>query len=180
MLTLNELILGSQARFAREAVAFTLPSAGTTSVSARPDATDTSWIDLGDVEDCETTNESTDVERWAPSPGRVQLANVHEVKGKLSFKLTTNEAGPLAAQLGHRVAELLGGAVTSGQPLGARTTRGWLQLQHYDSSNTLRVVVSVWCRLKLTGGLKSAGTELVKPQFEATVLWSTLNVVTLS
>ena len=179
MLALSELILGSQAKFAREGATSTDP-AGTVSNAFRPNSGDASWIDLGDVEDCETSNEATDVERWAPSPGRLQLANLHEVKGKLSFKLTTNEAGPLAAQLGHRVAELLGSAVTSGQPLGARTTRGWLQLQHYDSSNTLRVVVSVWCRLKLTGGLKSAGTDLVKPQFEANVLWSTLNVVTIS
>lgn len=180
MLALNDYILGSQARFAREGDSFTLPSAGTTSTSARPDAADSSWISLGDIEDAETSSEATDVERWAPSPGRLQLANVHEVKGKLSFKLTANLAGPLAAQLGHRVNEKLGGATTTGQPLGARTMRGWLQLQQYDSSNTLRVVVSVWCRLKLTGGIKAAGTDLVKPQFEATVIWNALNVVTLS
>lgn len=181
MKTLQDYILGAQARFARAGASFTSPSAGTVSATAFPDEDETAaWIDLGVVEDGEIVSESTDVEQWAPSPGRLQLKNIHQVKGKLTFKLTTNEMGPLAAQALFQTAAELSDSITQFNPLSGATLRGVMQLEAYDHDNTLRLVLRCWGRLKVTGGVKATGGDLVKPQFEFLVLYSTENVGSIS
>lgn len=186
MLTKAGYILGANAVFFREGDTFTKDIANQTvtataaSAAARPGTEDAGWIDLGIIEDADVTSEATDVERWGCKPGKLHLLDVVEVKSKLKVKLTTNEAGALAAEHLFRTSAELGGATDDFIPLSGGTKRGWLQVQMYDETNTLRVMFVGWVRLKVTGGLKAGGSDFVKPTWEADLLYSTLNAGTIS
>lgn len=177
-LTQAPFVLGSHAFFFREGDAFTLPSAGTAGRTAKPGATDTGWIDLGIIEEQNTERESEDITVFAPTPGRLRKYDIIEVKDAMKVTFTGAELGPVAIEILYKTLALTS-ASTQFNPLEGQTKKGWLKIQQYDQNDAQRLVLDVFGRLKVTGGIKAGGGELAKVQYEFEVLHSTLNTGTL-
>ena len=174
-LDLKARILGSHLYFFREGDAFTLPAPGTCGVDAKPDGDDPAYLDVGPVEDWEDDiSGGQELEVWRPSPGRLALKDIIEVKEKLTLKFTTGEMTALAFESFYRSNNALASLAGQFNPLAGPLRKGWLHGQRYDHEDTLVFTFDLWCRLKVTGGIKSGG-ELVRPSFEAVALYSQYN-----
>jgi len=176
-MTTQPIQLGSHLLFAREGVAYTVPSSGTVGRESKPDPADSAWLNFGIVGEGELELEMEEREIWGPSPGRFRLRDVLENKGDLKINATLEEVGDtiIALAFGSDV-------VASGQfnPLERGIAlKGWLKMQVYSHTDTNLVTVDLYSRLKLTSALSINGSE-VRPQLEARVLHSTLNTANLA
>ena len=176
-LTTGSIIVGSHANFFRDGDAFTVPSAGTASRSSKPGATDTSWIDLGIIQDVGVTHEMDEREVYAPTPGKLRLYDIIATKDRLSLKLTLSEMSPLAFELLFGTLALTSNS-TQYNPLEGLTKKGWLKLQQYNQSDSALNVLDVFCHLKVDGEVKF-DDNIVNVSLMARVLHSTLNTGTL-
>lgn len=177
-LALASYILGSHAFFFREGDPYTVPAAGTAGRNAKPGATDPAWIDLGVIEEASDSLESTEIEIYAPTPGRLRLYDSIETKDKLTLKFTTSELSAFAIETLYRTLALTS-ASAQFNPLEGKPKKGWLKCQRYDQTDAQRIVLDTFVRLKVAGDVNMGGGELVKVPFEAVVLHSTLNTGTL-
>ncbi|MCX8090594.1 MAG: hypothetical protein N3I86_06600 [Verrucomicrobiae bacterium] len=165
--------------FFREGDNFTLPAPGTASVSAKPGADDTGWIDFGPIQDGELdVSGGNEHEVWRPSPGRLVLADVIVTKEKATLKFTAGEISPLAIESLFRSNQKLNSLAGQFNPLSGDLRKGWLHAQLYDHENNLFLTLDHWVRLKCTGGIKLNG-EVAQPTFEALFLFSTLNTAAI-
>lgn len=172
------MMLGTHAFFFRDGDAFTVPTAGTAGRESKPGATDAGWVDMGVISESSDSLDSTEVEIYKPAPGRLRLYDVLSTKDKLTVKFTTDEFGPLSVEALYRTLKLTS-ASTQFNPLEGIPKKGWLKLQRYDQDDNQRMVLDLFVRLKISGDVSMGGADLVKPQFEALVLHSTLNTGTL-
>lgn len=157
----------------------TVTLGGTSSKTNRPGPNDSGWIDMGIIEDAEDTPEPGEAkEVWGPSPGQLVLQDVIRIKPKLTIKLTCGEMSAFAVELLYRTLSL-NSASTQFNPFEGSVRKGWLKLQRYDQNNNLRFVKDLWVELVPTGSVNMGGQDIVKPQFEATILHSTLNTAAL-
>jgi hypothetical protein len=171
----NSIVLATNLFFFRDGDAFTVPGAGTASRTSKPGATDTGWLDMGLIEEySRKAPDGTDIEVWGAKSGKLQLNDVHTVKSKQVITFTANEFGPLAVELLYRTLKLTS-ASTQFNPNEGGDKKGWLKIQQYDAGGTLRITEDVYVKLKITGDVDMSGGGLTKAQFEATVLYSTLN-----
>ncbi len=179
-LVLGVYALGKHGWFFREGDAYTEPSAGTCAAESKPDAEDPAYIDIGAIEDWEDdVSGGQDVEVWRPSPGRLVLKDVLEIKPKFTAKFTTGEMGPLAVESFYRTSQKLDGSSVQFNPLSGRLRKGWFHSQLYSQDDVLISSMDLWGRLKCTGGIKSSDGSLVKPTWELLVLYSSLNTASL-
>ncbi|MES2692787.1 MAG: hypothetical protein V4773_04885 [Verrucomicrobiota bacterium] len=174
-------VIGTHAFFFPDGVAFTVPSSGTTSRTAKPGAADTAWLDLG-VADWSATPQNKTVDFMAPAPGaRVLYDKVTTAKG-LKLKGTIMELSNITWKLllGAAAAFPVTGAGGQYNPLeGDPVIRGWLQLQQYNQFNALINTVDVFVALTVPGDVEF-GENPVDVSVEADVLFSTLNTGTLA
>lgn len=178
-LDLKSRILDCHLYFFREGDAFTLPEAGTAGVAALPNANDTAWLDLGSIEDWEdTVDGGNDLEAWTPVAGVLQLKDIIEIKPKFTLKATTNDMTALAYESFYRSNNDLSSLSGQFNPMFGALRKGWLHAQRYDQDGTLNFSFDLWCRLKMTSGVK--GGDLLRPSWEAVVLHSTLNTAEIS
>ena len=174
-LDLKARVLGSHLFFFREGDAYTVPGAGTCGAESKPDANDPDYINLGPIEDWEDdVSGGSDLEIWRPSPGNLVLKDIIEIKAKMMVKATTGEMSALAIESFYRSATNIASLTGQFNPLSGTLKKGWLHGQRYDHENNLVFTFDLWGRLKVSGGMKSGG-ELVRPQFEFAVLYSSLN-----
>lgn len=190
-MNLASYVLGLHAFWFRDGDTYTVPSAGTAGRSFKPGATDPKWIDFGAITDADADLDETEIEIWAPTPGVQRLWDIIATKPKLKLQFTTEEFGPFHLETLLRTERLdtastqfnpLEGALNQATPAVRQyTKRGWLKLQDYSQADpaTPTIALDAFVRLKISGGIKIGGGELVKPQFEAMVLHSTLNTGTL-
>lgn len=170
------LAIATHAFFFREGDAFTVPSAGTCGVNAKPGAADPKWISLGTIENFEDAiSDEEEKKVWAPTPGHLQVKDIITTKQGMTFKLTSNDLSPLAVEAFYRTSQKLDGTSTQFNPLSAVPRKGWLKLQRYDHNDILRFAIDLWVRLKVTGGIKGGNGDLIMPEFEAELLYSSLN-----
>lgn len=171
-------IIGNHAFFFRDGAAFTVPSAGTASRTAKPGAADTSWIDLGILRDASIQHARNEVDIFAPSPGAMRLFDVLETKRQLSVNITAEEMSPLAFELLFGTLALTT-ASTQYNPLEGASKKGWLKIQQYDQADALFNTVDLYVHLKVSGDV-AFGDSVVAVTFEGRVLHSTLNTGSLA
>ncbi len=179
-LTPKSLALGAHLFFFREGDAFTLPAPGTCAVDAKPDANDAAWISLGTIESFEDSIADEDEKKiWQPAPGHLVIKDVITTKQGMEFKFTANELTAFAVESFYRTSQKLTAASDQFNPLSGVPRKGWLKMQRYDHEDQLRLVMDVWVRLKVTGGMKGGNGEIVMPEFTAYLLYSALNTAAL-
>lgn len=170
------LALATHAFFFREGDAFTQPEAGTCARESKPGADDEAWLSLGTIETAEDSiSDEEEKTVWAPVPGHLVKKDIITTKQGLTIKLTSNELTPLAVEAFYRTSQDLDSESDQFNPLSAVPRKGWLKLQRYDQDDVEQFVIDLWGRLKVTGGFKGGGGELVAPEFEFETLYSTLN-----
>lgn len=176
--TIRSLALGCHGFFFREGDAFTVPAAGVCGRNAKPDPTDSGWIGLTEIEDWDDKPDDDDEKKvYAPTPGLLVVKDVVQIKSGLNFEFTTNELTPMAIEAMYRTSQKLDVNSTQFNPNSAAPRKGWLKLQRYDQTGTLVTVFDLWVRLKVKDGFK--GGDVIKPKFEALLLYSALNTATL-
>jgi len=167
------IVVGNHAFIFPEGEAFTSPSSGTASRSAKPGAADTGWIDPGILDSLKVGKSSDKRDIFAPTPGQRRLYDVIEVNRDLKFTLSLKEASPLMFE--HLFGTLpLDAASTQYNPLEGATKKGWLKIQQYDHADELVNTVDVFCFIEIDGDVEF-GEETVSYDLICRVLHSTLN-----
>lgn len=172
-LSLGPVVIGTQARFFRDGGAFTVPSSGTASRTAKPGSGDAGWISLGVIAEAGVNPQQEEIEVWAPSPGRKVLHDVIHTKGQTTIKLTLQEFGPFVLEMIERAGPL-DGTSTTFTPLSALNKKGWLEVKHYDQNDSVITEAYYYVQMKVAGEV-SYGDGLVTVPIEARVLNSTLD-----
>jgi hypothetical protein len=178
---LQRKVIGAHAFAFLDGVAFTLPSAGTASRTAKPGATDTGWIDLGEGDHSIEPN-SKESEFMAPAPGMRVLKDVITTSRGLKIKSKLMEMQNLTYRMLLGTLTLPVSPTAGGQynPLeGNHRLKAWLKLQQYGEDNVLLNVLDVYCSGKISGAI-AFGDSAVDVDIEWDVLFSTLNTGTLS
>ncbi len=173
---LTTAIIGSHAWFFREGDAFAVPAPGVCGAESKPGIEpdfDAGWIDLGAIESADPTMGQEEFKLWKPAPGRLVLKDIPENKQELSYKIVTNDVGPLAIEVFYRATQKVGGAQLQFNPLSAPSRRGWMHLQKYNSGDGLWLTLDLYSRLRINT-LKMDGTP-TKPEWDLYVLYSSLN-----
>jgi hypothetical protein len=180
-MNLARIVVGSQSKFFPEGVAFNIPAAGTCSKTAKPGIADTGFLDLGPIKWNKKNTSKTEV-FLAPNPGgyvaedEIPLSRGMTLSGKLEKQ--SNFAYQLALQTTALPVSPTAGGVYN--PLsGPPAVRGWLHVQEYNQYDVLINTVDYWVSLKLAGDTNNDDKPAETP-VEATVLFSTLNVGTLT
>ncbi|HEV2207306.1 MAG TPA: hypothetical protein VG167_00910 [Verrucomicrobiae bacterium] len=181
MLITTEMAVGSHAWFFRRGDAFILPEpGGNASDAALPDADDLGWIELGTIDDWEDTIEDEEEKAvWTPVPGHLVKKRVITTKQGLGIKLTSSQLTPLAIELFYRTAEKLDQDSFQFDPLSGVPRDGWLKIQRYSEQDALVLAADLYVQLKVTGGMKGGGGNLIAPEFKATLLYSGLSTMAM-
>jgi hypothetical protein len=179
MLDINSYALGSHAWFMREGTAFTSPAPGNVGVASWPDAAEPTWSDffIGDTESWEDMKNIEEVEIRKPSPGKLVRKDIIEFFTSLDFKLTTTSLKRIAFEIFYGSSVTLTADVGQFVPLGAVSPKGLLNLQRYTHEDELVFAASLWVRAKITGGMRGANGEIVKPEFTFQLLDSDNNTM---
>jgi len=176
-LTKDTYVIGSHAFFCRKGD--THGSAQTCGRSNKPVANDAAWIDLGVIAKCRDSHDpGSALDIFRPTPGALHLYDRKRTKGTWKIAFATQELSAIGVQGLYRTLALTSGS-TQFNPGEGITMQGWLKLQRYDENNNQRLVLDVWCELILTGEVDFGGEGLAAPEWEAAVLFSTLNTGTL-
>lgn len=177
---LGSYVLSEHVFIFPEGDSVTVPAAtGPASKTNKPGAADPLWIDTGVVSDSDIEPSiGNEIEIWGGTPGKVALIDAIEVKPKLTIKWTSEQITPYHVELLFRSLRLTTSS-TQFNPLEGKTKKAWGKFQFYDQDDVLRLTLDVWGRLKITGGVKMGGGELMKPSFEFLVLHSLLNTAAL-
>lgn len=171
------IVVGNHAFIYPEGKAFTSPEAGTCGRQAKPDASDSGWIDPGIVEGLKVQKSSEKREIFAPTPGQKRLYDIIEVKRDLKFTLSLSEASPLMFE--HIFGTLpLDAQSAQYNPLEGATKKGWLKVQQYDHTDALVNTVDVFCHMEIDGEVDFSD-ETVSYDLTCRVLHSVLNTGTL-
>lgn len=170
-------ILGNHGFFFRDGAAYTVPSSGNASRTAKPGATDTGWIDIGIVTAVKPERQSDAQEVWAPTPGVLRLYDIIRTKQKLSFTLNLEEVSPLSWELLFNTAALTSGS-TQYNPCEGAQKKGWLKIQQYDQADALFNTLDVYVEVEVQNA--EFGEGVVRLELKASVLHSTLNTGTLA
>lgn len=178
----REMAIGAHAWFVREGDAFAAGldvnggplAAGVVSNAAIPVANDPSWVDMGVIEEWEDELKDEEKETWAPSPGHLVRSRVIVTKQSLTCKLTTNQLTALAVETFYRSAALTPESFQF-NPLSNVPKDGFMKIQRYSEEDVAILSGDLWCQLKVIGGIKGGGGNLIMPQFQAAVLNSVLN-----
>lgn len=178
-LVTREMAIGSHAWFVRSGDAFTTPAPGVAGVAALPDPNDNSWLPLGDVEDWEDSMSEDEKPVYAPAPGHLVRKRIITTKQDLDFKLTVNQVSALVFECFYRSTQKLNANSFQFNPLSAVPREGWLKLQRYSDEDVLIFSADLWVQLKVTGGMKGGGGNIVLPEFKAALLYSALNTCAL-
>lgn len=179
--------LGHHGFFYPDGSLITIPAAGTGSTAAasgrynKPDPTDPLYTDVGKVVDWSHDVKSMGDEKiYAPTPGIIQLYDVIEKGAEMTIKFTSQEVNPLAIQAMYRTQQQLGQAGGAFNPISAPPLHGWFHTELYDQNNIFIENLDVYCLFRITGGWSSKEGAPLKPQYELNVLYSTLNVGSLT
>jgi len=166
-----------------EGSAFTVPSAANASVSSKPGAADTGWLNWGNIPwSYENTSKTEDY--LAPQPGAYVLTDkiVLSIGGKLTGKVQKNSAAVLGlsrAAIAAGAGVLPSTATTVYNPLsGSPVLKAWLHLQMYNVNNVLVDTLDLWCALMLSK--QNFDDKVSEADITADILYSTLNVGTLA
>lgn len=173
---------GRHCFFFQDGQNITVPAAGTGSVNGaatrtnKPDPTDPLYVDLGAIDDwTDDVKSNGDVKVYRSVPGQRALYDVIEKGADGMSKFTTQELMAYAVSVFYRTTQLLTAAGGQFNPNSAASVRGWFHTELYDQYNNFFASVDQYGKLRITGGWGTKEGEIVKPQWELTWLYSTLN-----
>lgn len=152
----QSILVGNHLFFAREGETI---DAVVVSRTAKPDnSPTTNWTSVGIVSAASVQRETTDIEIFRPSPGRMQLHDVLETKPDLTITCTVDEASPLMWELCFGSLKIDPAASTNPGafvPL-ARTgkVKGWFKFQQYNQADQLISVVDVYGYAEIDGAVE--------------------------
>jgi hypothetical protein len=177
------MALAYHAWFVREGAAITLPSVGGASKLLKPSSSDTSWTDgvLGAVETYETdpgTGQPIVIKQG--TPGRVQPIDVLRPNSEPVYTIDFQEVDPLMVELVYQTLPLTTASTQFNPGERGATIKGWLKVQGYDETNTLKEQLEVWCEVSLKGPVRRQLGQQVKYSIEARQIFSPLNTGSLS
>lgn len=174
--------IGNHLWFFRDGSAYTVPSSGTASRTAKPGATDPAWIDCGVTSGLQINPTKGSVsEIWAPSPGKLRLWDEVEIKAGIEITFTCEEMSPLAFEQVVGSLALTGSSTQYNPTEGGFLKKGWLHLQQYDQNDALFNTLQLFANLKANGAVDWASDNShVKVPLRAAILHSTLNSGTLA
>ena len=173
---LNSYAVAQHVRFMPEGDAFTLPTAGTSSATALPGSTDPALINLGDIESWEDSKQNEQqIITKKPVLGTLVTKARIRLYEEIQLKFTTNSLTRFAMECFYRSANRLGVSQAQFAPLGKLNFNGWLYLMRYSHENELICTANLWVELNVTGGAKGGDNEVIKPEFTALLLNSSLN-----
>lgn len=172
--TSQPAVIGVQAKFFPDGLAFTLPSAGTASKSALPGAADTAWIQFGMISEAADTPTQDEIDVFAPKPGRKRLVDVLPTKDQRTFKFTVQELSPFVLQSIFKTGTLTGSSSTF-DPHSGVPQKGWLLVERYNQADQKLYTTTEWVYLKVTGDV-TYGDQLASVEFEARILDNDLAV----
>ena len=183
LLVLGSYALGHHGYFFREGDLITVPAAGTGSVAGassrtnKPDPTDPLYTDLGAIADWQHDIKPFGDEKvYKPLPGQMQLYNIIEKGAEMMAKFTSQEIQALGLEIFYRTSQKLTSAGGVYNPLSAQPRRGWFHTELYDQNNNFVTNMDLYCLCRITGGMSSKEGGILKPQYEISVMYSTLNV----
>lgn len=181
--TPKALALGDFLFFAPSGKAFTVPANGTVSNTSKPGAADTLWTTyaIGNVESFEdkmVDDNEQKIKGPLPGSGVIVTKDVVQTEQGLELEFTCNEMSRLAAQCFYRGQQLEANTAQF-NPLSTPPVKGWLKVQRYDQDSLTHIVLDFWVRLKCTGGMKGGDGSIIKPTFNALVLYSSLNTAAI-
>lgn len=176
-LTQASYVVGNHGFFFRDGDAYTVPSSGTASRTAKPGATDPQWVNFGPLELLEVEQTQEEREIYAPTPGKIVLYDVIETKRIVAVEFVAVELSPVALELLYGTLKLTGSS-TQYNPLEGVTKKGWLKIQQYSQADVLLNTVDLFVHLKVNGKV-AFGDDTAKVSFSARSLHSTLNTGTL-
>lgn len=175
---MSSYALGAHAWLFREGDAFTVPSAGTAAIDALPDPTDPGWISAGDLESFEDTMaQDEEKEIRKPNPGALVRKDIITIFQALDFKFVTNSMRRIAMEAFYRSSTKLDADVGQFTPLSQTPRNYWLKLQRYTHENETVFAADLWVRMKITGGMKGGGGEIIMPEYTCRLLDSDLNTM---
>lgn len=173
-MTRAPLVLQAHLWFAREGLSFTQPTNGTVARDALPGPSDTVWAYLGIISELSVEGSADEVEVYRGMPGRNILEDVIPVRAQVRYNFTVREIGPQAIELLFRTGPLTASS-TEFTPLAVSGIKGWLKAQWYDHTDAQRIITDNWVILQPAGPLRADGQNLSEVQFQARLLYSTLN-----
>ena len=177
----SRIITGAAAFFFPAGKAFTVPSAGTSSPTAKPGAADTGWVNLGEADWTLTPDVQTEPFYGASTGRRVLIDKIVTRQGlKLKGKLM--EVQNLTWQMLLGTLALPDSPAAGGQfnhMEGDPILRGWLQLQQRTPGGTLLVTHDLYVAMMVPGDVVF-GDKPLEIDVEAEMLFSTLNTGSLA
>jgi hypothetical protein len=181
-LPIGSYAVGKHGFFFRDGDTITIPasgsSAGASSRTNKPDPTDPLYLDVGAIADWDDSGFKSmgDEKIYKPMPGRMQLYDIIEKGAEGMFKFTTEDISALAMEVFFRTSQKLTSAGGVYNPLSAPPRKGWFHMEHYDQNNAFMLNLDVYVMLRIVGGMASKEGSVIKPQWEANVLYSSFNV----
>lgn len=143
-------VIGSHVFWFHDGAAYTVPSSGTASRTAKPGASDTGWIDLGLIASVAVTTEEDKAVIMAPTPGLRRPYNKVRKSLSRSYKFTCEELSALTWGAMMRSLDLTSSS-TQYNPGEGTLIIGWLKVQQYDQDNALFNTVDSYGELFLAG-----------------------------
>jgi hypothetical protein len=160
--------LVAQVWFLRNGLAFTSPSSGTVSATAKPDGADSIW-DTWFMPNCEEfTVETTgeEVKIMGGQQGGLVLKDHLQLSQETKITFKGNELSALAVQALFGT-DVLTAASTQGNPTeGKRLIKGWLRCQAYDGDHVNRLTGVLYGSLKVVSADPWSGKNVARCAFE--------------
>lgn len=181
-LTRGPMTLATHAWFVRYGTAFTLPSAGTASKTSKPDNDDTSWTDgkMGIIKSIDLDpGKDAPIDILQGTPGKVQRADVIPGASKPVYSIEFSEVDPLAIELVFDTLALTSSSTQYNPGEKQGELNGWLKVQQYDHTDTLKNTLDVYGNIRLKGSVKAELGQQVSYTIEFRPIFSTLNTGTL-
>lgn len=171
--------LMAQVWFLRNGLAFTSPTSGTVSRTAKPDGADAIWDTwfLQNCEDFTIQTEGEEAKVMGGQPGGLVLKDIIQLSQETKITFRNNEITPLVTQLLFGTLDLTTSSVQANPTEGKRIVQGWLRAQVYDENNVLRNTLLLYGALKITGAEPWSGKNIARANFEFNLLRSAMNTI---
>lgn len=171
--------LVAQVWFLRNGLAYTSPSSGTVSATARPDSSDAIW-DTWFIPNCEEFTVATEGEEakiMGGQQGGLVLKDHIQLSQETKITFRNNEISPLSFGALFGTLDLTASSNQANPTEGKRLVKGHLRFQAYDGDNVLRLTGILYGSLKVTQADPWSGRNVARCQFEFNLIRSSLNTL---
>ena len=176
------MTLATHAWFVRDGTAYTVPTSGTSSKSAKPDAADTSWTDgkMGIIGAAEfDPGKDAPIEVMQGTPGKVQRADIIPGASKPVWSFDFKEVDALVVELSQQTLALTSSSTQFNPGEAAAEVKGWLKVQQYDHTDTIKQTIDCYGSVRLKGSFKTELGQQAVYSVEFRPIFSSLNTGTL-